>query len=497
MNTPPQPANWLKLSRVYASLPARFYSLHHPIPVKSPALAAANFSLAGDLGLDLAHLTSSEAVGIFSGNRIPHGTAPLSMAYAGHQFGNWVPRLGDGRAHLLGEIIDHCGQQHEIQLKGSGRTIFSRGGDGRAWIGPVLREFLVSEAMHALGIKTTRSLYAVFTGEDIYRETRLPGAVLTRVATSHVRVGTFEYFASQRDIEGLELLLDHVLGRLKLAVGENENPALALLRYVGTGQAKLIVDWMRVGFIHGVMNTDNMSVACETIDFGPCAFLDETKLTKVFSSIDSSGRYAFNRQPAIAEWNLVQLANSLLPLIDSDREHAIEQAKQALSRFNETLHCCWHQQFCAKIGISQPRKGDEQYYNEFLVLLDESEADFTLAFRRLADCIDDTVGYDSFLSLFARQDNVQNWLEKWKSRISQEAGAASDRVKLMRGCNPAIIPRNHQIETAIEHAVNGDLGYFNNLFAAIQRPFDDIPEYRAFQVPPTETQRVAATFCGT
>jgi len=355
----------------YAKLPDRFYAKIEPTPVRAPKLIKLNTALAMELGLTLSD-DQDELAGIFAGNIIPDGADPLAMAYSGHQFGGWSPQLGDGRAILLGEVLDQKKTRHDIQLKGSGRTPWSRGGDGRAWLGPVLREYVVSEAMAALGVPTTRALAAVSTGEDVQREESLPGAIVTRVATSHIRVGTFQYFAAREDIEGLELLTDHVIKRHYPTAAQAEYPALSMLEHVIAAQAQLIARWMGIGFIHGVMNTDNCAISGETIDYGPCAFMDEYHPDTVFSSIDRQGRYAYSNQPRLAHWNLAQLASSLLPLIDDDTDKAIELATASVDRFVALYQEEWRKVFAAKIGVD-----DVDVIQDFLSALEADKADFT------------------------------------------------------------------------------------------------------------------------
>src|SRR5580700_4986736 len=372
----------------YAALPDGFFARVAPTPVVSPRLVKLNRPLAIRLGLDPDVLDSPEGAEILAGKRVPEAAEPIAMAYAGHQFGHFVPQLGDGRAILLGEVIDQQGVRRDIQLKGSGRTPFSRGGDGRAALGPVLREYVVSEAMVALGIPTTRSLAAVITGETVARETLLPGALLTRVATSHIRVGTFEFFAARGDLEGLRLLADHVISRHYPEAAHSDRPYASLLELVTSRQAELIARWLLVGFIHGVMNTDNMSIAGETIDYGPCAFMDEYHPAKVFSSIDQQGRYAYANQPQIATWNLARFAETLLPLIDEDQQQAIKQAEHVLERFSARFQAAYSAGMRQKLGLSTESDGDLELAGEFLSLLANYQVDFTVAFRRLSDAAD-------------------------------------------------------------------------------------------------------------
>ncbi len=490
-------AELFEFDNSYAALPARLFVKQSPIPVREPRLIALNRDLAEELRLDPERLAQPEGVETFAGNRIPAGAEPLAMAYAGHQFGSWVPQLGDGRALLLGEVQDAFGVRRDIQLKGSGPTPFSRRGDGRAWLGPVLREYLVSEAMHALDVPTTRALAAVTTGEPVYRETALPGAVLTRVAKSHVRVGTFQYFYARRDGEALKTLLEHVVDRLYPEARDSRNAALTVLKNVVRGQAALIAKWMGAGFIHGVMNTDNMSVACETIDFGPCAFMDEFAASKVFSSIDIGGRYAFARQPDIAIWNLAQFATALLPLIDTDAESAVKQATDTINRFEEHFQSNWSSVMGQKLGLRARRDSDSALIGDFLSLLERQQVDFTHAFRRLAGCLGKRVGENRFLELFTVTSEAESWLLKWRFRHADEAHSEASSAAFMDTVNPAVIPRNHQIEKAISDAVDGDYSPFHRLCAALAQPFADRKEFKDLQAAPRPEERVTKTYCGT
>jgi uncharacterized protein YdiU (UPF0061 family) len=460
----------------YSRLPDRFFARQAPVPVAAPRLLALNAGLAQELGLDAAALASAEGLEVLAGNRVADGSDPIATAYAGHQFGGWVPRLGDGRAVLLGEVVDRQGHRRDLQLKGAGRTPFSRGGDGRAWIGPVLREYVVSEAMHALGLPSTRALAAVATGETVQRETALPGAVLTRVAASHIRVGTFQYFVARNDIEGLRALTDHVIARHYPQAGD----AMGLLRAVVEAQARLIAGWMAVGFVHGVMNTDNMSIAGETIDYGPCAFLDAYIPGKVFSSIDRHGRYAYDNQPQVAVWNLAQLASSLLPLMGG--EAAIAAATEEIERFADLYAAEWARRHRAKLGLSDAeRPGDCGLVHRFLDMMAETGADFTVTFRALAE--DRQTGLEA-LSGFA------GWQRDWQARTGPEARAA------MLAANPAVIPRNHQVERMIAAAVSGDMAPFEALIGALSSPYAvSAPDW--LRQPPTPAEEVTRTFCGT
>jgi uncharacterized protein YdiU (UPF0061 family) len=464
----------------YARLPERFFVRQPPVAVAEPRLVAVNRGLAARLGLDPETLASPDWTAVFAGNRVPEGASPLAQAYAGHQFGGWVPQLGDGRALLLGEIVAPDGARFDLQLKGSGPTPFSRRGDGRAGLGPVLREYVVSEAMAALGVPTTRALAAVTTGEAVWRETPLPGAVLARVAASHIRVGTFQYFAAREDVEALRLLTDHVIAR---HYPDAEGP-LGLLAAVTAAQARLVARWMSLGFIHGVMNTDNMAVSGETIDYGPCAFMDAYDPAKVFSSIDQFGRYAYGNQPRIALWNLAQLASCLLPLM-GDEGPAIEAATEAINRFAELYQSEWLRLFRAKIGLATEAEEDATLIAALLSRMAEGRADFTRTFRGLAE--------GTAAAEFADPDLFAGWETDWRARLASEA----DPQAVMRAANPAYIPRNHRVEEAIRAATAGDFAPFHRLNAVLARPFERRPEAEGYDAAPEPEERVTRTFCGT
>jgi serine/tyrosine/threonine adenylyltransferase len=482
----------------YAALPANFFARVAPTPVASPRLIKLNRPLAIHLGLDPDLLESPEGTEILAGKRIPDGADPIAMAYAGHQFGHFVPQLGDGRAILLGEVIDADGVRRDIQLKGSGPTPFSRRGDGRAALGPVLREYIVSEAMAALGIPTTRSLAAVITGENVMRETPLPGAVLTRVASSHIRVGTFQYFAARSDTEGVRRLADHVIARHYPQVAGAERPYLALLSAVISLQAELVARWLLVGFIHGVMNTDNTSVSGETIDYGPCAFMDHYHPAMVFSSIDEQGRYAYANQPRIALWNLTRLAECLLPLLSDDKDKAIEEAQAALGQFAETFASAYQAGLRNKIGLFTMRDGDEALVQDLLDAMAKNRADFTLTFRRLSDAAGDPAGDAEVRPLFADPAAYDEWAVRWRQRTSDEPQTAIERRAAMQSVNPAFIPRNHRVEAVIEAAVNrDDFAPFETLLTVLSKPYQDQPDFAGYADPPEPHQRVLQTFCGT
>jgi len=480
----------------YARLPDRFFARVAPAQPRAPALIKVNRDLAAALGIDADWLSGSEGLAILSGASIAEGSEPIALAYAGHQFGNFVPQLGDGRAVLLGEVVDRGGTRRDIQLKGGGRTPFSRGGDGRAALGPVLREYLVSEAMAALGIPTTRALAAVTTGEGVVRETILPGAVLTRVASSHIRVGTFQFFAARDDSEALRLLADHVIARHYPAAAEAERPYRALLDVVIAAQAALVTRWLLVGFIHGVMNTDNCSIAGETIDYGPCAFMDAYDPATVFSSIDRMGRYAYGNQPRIVHWNLTRLAETLLPLLADDHDAAVEDAQEALAAFGPMFERGYHAGLMPKLGLATEREEDVELANAILTAMAQNEADFTLFFRYLGRA---GVGEDEPVrALFIDPTACDAWLVRWRERLEHEPRDAEARRAAMDAVNPAFIPRNHQVEAMIAAAVEReDHAPFETMLDVLSRPYQDQPEAAHLAEPPQPHERVAATFCGT
>jgi uncharacterized protein YdiU (UPF0061 family) len=488
----------------YARLPDRFFARVAPTPVPAPRLIRLNRPLAEELGLDPERLASPEGVEVLAGNRIARGSEPLAQAYAGHQFGAWVPQLGDGRAILLGEVVDRAGRRRDIQLKGSGRTPFSRMGDGRAPLGPVLREYIVSEAMARLGVPTTRALAAVATGEAVMRERVEPGAVLTRVAASHIRVGTFQFFASRDDTDALRRLADHAIERHYPDAAVAEVPYLALLEGVIARQARLVAQWLGLGFIHGVMNTDNMAVSGETIDYGPCAFMDAFHPAKVFSSIDRGGRYAFGNQPRIAQWNLAQLAQSLLPLLPGGQsgghEEAIAAAQAAIDRYPEIWLDAWLDVMRAKLGLVTRQEGDQALIEDLLARMAANEADFTLTFRRLAELADPArpaAEAEGPRTLFADPAAFDAWAEGWRRRLAAEATAPAARAAAMRAANPRFIPRNHLVEEAIVAAQGDDLRPFETLVEVLSAPFDDQPGFARYAEPPRPEQVVRRTFCGT
>jgi serine/tyrosine/threonine adenylyltransferase len=486
------------LDNSYARLPEHFLARVSPTPVTRPSLVRVNQGLASDLGLDPDWLAGPDGIAMLSGNRLPDGADPIAMAYAGHQFGQFVPQLGDGRAILIGEIISRDGVRRDIQLKGSGRTPFSRRGDGRAALGPVLREYIVSEAMAALGIPTTRGLAAVTTGESVLREEVLPGAILTRVAASHIRIGTFQYFAARSDTEGVRRLADYVIARNYPELVGTENRYLALLEAVIARQAELVGKWMLVGFIHGVMNTDNMSISGETIDYGPCAFMDAYHPLTVFSSIDRHGRYAYGNQPGIAQWNLARLAETLLPLLADDADRAVGLAQETLSRFPERFEAPFHAGLARKLGLASEREGDVTLARDLLSIMAANQADFTFTFRLLGEAAADRQGEAAFRALFADPASVDGWLARWRQRLSEEPGDGDVRRSAMHAINPAYIPRNHRVEAMIKAATERqDYAPFETLLTVLRAPYQTQPEFAHYALSPRPEERVRETFCGT
>ena len=484
----PHTGGW-RLDHSYAKLPARCFASVAPTPVSSPRLVLLNRPLAEHLGLDPATLAQPENVAWFAGNTLPPGASPIAQAYAGHQFGNFV-MLGDGRAILLGEQITPTGERYDIQLKGSGRTRFSRGGDGRAALGPMLREYIISEAMHAMGVPTTRSLAVAATGEPVFRETTLPGAVLTRVAASHLRVGTVEWATATGEAETLRSLADYTLRRHYPELITAEQPYLALLQAVLQRQAALIARWQHVGFIHGVMNTDNMALSGETIDYGPCAFMDAYHPDTVFSSIDHQGRYAYANQPTIAHWNLSRLASALLPLLHANEEEAVAVANGVLRTFPEIFREHWLAGLRAKLGLFNEEPGDAELAENLLAVMQEHAADFTNTFRDLSgDAMTDTA--------LAASADFQTWRTRWQERLSRQPQNRDEVRRLMRRHNPAFIPRNHKVEEALAAATRGDLSVVEKLLDVLAQPYDYARERPEFSAPPEPGGCAYQTYCGT
>ena len=496
-----RPSVHFGFENTYARLPESFYARLDPTPVAAPRLIKVNVELARALGLDPEALASGEGVEILAGNRVAEGSEPLAIAYAGHQFGHFVPQLGDGRAILLGEVIARDGVRYDIQLKGSGRTPFSRGGDGRAALGPVLREYIVSEAMAALGVPTTRTLAAVTTGEQVMREIFLPGAIVTRVAASHLRVGTFEYFAARRDNEAIRTLANYAILRHYPHAARDNQPYRAFLDGVVTRQAQLVAQWMLLGFIHGVMNTDNTSISGETIDYGPCAFMEAFDPATVFSSIDRQGRYAYGNQPRIALWNLTRLAESLLPLLEEEsgsEAAALASANEALASFAPQYDAAQFAGFRRKLGLSVERDGDIALVQDLLQRMLLNGADFTLTFRRLCDAAETATADEQVRSLFADPGAFDAWAERWRHRLKEEPASAQDRATAMRKANPAFIPRNHLVEAALSAATERqDLQPFEELLDVVTLPYEDRQEFERYTHPARPEERVLATFCGT
>jgi uncharacterized protein YdiU (UPF0061 family) len=483
-----------QFDNTYARLPDAFFAPIEPTPVSAPEMIRLNHDLAKKLGIDLVRLESPDGLAILSGNQLADGSEPLAMAYSGHQFGGFSPQLGDGRAILLGEVVGDDGVRHDIQLKGSGPTPFSRRGDGRSALGPVLREYIVSEAMDALGVPTTRALAAVASGDNVLREGPTPGGVFTRVAQSHIRIGTFQWFAARQDHDNLKILADYVIQRHYPDVQQDENPYLALLDEVIQRQARLIADWMQLGFIHGVMNTDNMSVSGETIDYGPCAFMDTYDPLKTFSSIDHQGRYAFANQSSMGHWNLTRFAETLLPLLDDDPKRSVAQAETSLGTFAEIHQTELQKRFTAKIGIEAGDSGDWSMVETLLAAMADGEADFTLVFRHLSDALE-SGNDDDVIPLFNQPAAIVEWLTVWRARLRN--CDRSQAVALMRRTNPVFIPRNHRIEQAIEAGNAGDFAPFHRLNEVLHHPFTAQAEFTEFEAAPAPDEVVHATFCGT
>ena len=486
-----------------------FYVPRRPAVVPAPRLLFLNDSLAEELGLDLTSLDTTASAAIFAGNTLPDGAEPLAQAYAGHQFGGFSPQLGDGRALLLGEVIDRHGHRRDIAFKGSGRTPFARGGDGKAAVGPMLREVLVCEAMHALGIPTTRALAVAATGEEVYREHVLPGAVLTRVAASHIRVGTFQFYAARGDVESVRKLAEYTIARHDPALMTTPQPFLAMLQNVSERQAALVAQWMNVGFIHGVMNTDNMTISGETIDYGPCAFMEAYDPTAVFSSIDPQGRYAFGNQPNIACWNLARLAETLLPLLSNDPAEAVAMATDVIAGFPAQYRRHLLRGQRAKLGLRRAEPDDDAadtaLVEDWLSLLHAERVDFTLAWRRLADA---AAGDEVPLrALFADARAPDAWLARWQARCASESDSAQhgspipglERAKAMRSVNPYVIARNHRVEEGLAAASDqGDLAPFQQLLDALRQPYDEKHELAPYAEPaPAAVTACYRTFCGT
>jgi uncharacterized protein YdiU (UPF0061 family) len=482
----------------YARLPEHFFQRILPVPVQMPDLICLNHDLLKELGLSPDLFRGENGSSIFSGNLIPSGAEPIALAYAGHQFGHFVPQLGDGRAVLLGEISDLRGKRRDIQLKGSGKTAFSRSGDGRAALGPVIREYILSEAMHALGIPTNRALALVTTGEKVVRENILPGAILTRLASSHVRVGTFEFFASRNDVKAIKLLADYVIDRLYPSIKGGLNPYLALIECVLDAQVQLIAGWMHVGFIHGVMNTDNMAISGETIDYGPCAFMDTYDPMTVFSSIDQFGRYAYSNQSKVGQWNLASLAECLLPLLGEDEKSALVKVREIIDGFSSKFSAVWLEGMIKKLGLISAPAGDAIVVQQLLDLMQKHEADYTSVFRQLCDAVHSKSNVEGLTKIFSGDSSWLNWLELWRKRIEKGNRTLEQVAQGMRRVNPAFIPRNHLVEQAISSAVEkNDFSVMDTMQKLLATPYLDQPSHQKYSDSPKPEERIHATFCGT
>ena len=488
--------NIVNFNNSYSCLPEEFFQRINPVPVRAPKLIIFNNNLGEHLGFDI-NQTNDNYAQIFSGNIIPNGASPIALAYAGHQYGNFVNQLGDGRAVLLGEVTDLNEQRYDIQLKGSGQTQFSRRGDGRSPLGPVVREYILSEAMHSLNIPTTRSLAAVSSGEQVYRDTSLPGAILTRVAKSHIRIGTFEYFASLKQLKNLKTLSDYTIDRHYPEVKSSKNRYLSLLNAVSNKQAELIAHWMSIGFIHGVMNTDNTSIAGETIDYGPCAFMDSYDPSTVFSSIDHHGRYSFGNQPHIIEWNLACFATCLIPLIDEDPSKAKKQAGELIKDASVKVNKAIMDKMRQKIGLSSEQKTTHQLLEKLLKIMLDNHSDYTLTFRYLCDVLGEK-GDSKFKEQFTTQDEISKWLVEWQSCINNQGQSKEKIYQSMRLINPAFIPRNHLIERIIKAAVDhDDYSEMKALSSILSNPYKEQNVDFDYMNPPESSEKVYQTFCGT
>ena len=487
----------------YIKLDSNFYAVAQAAVVDNPSLIKFNQELALELGIDFDGVADKELAAIFSGQKIPEGAQPLAMAYAGHQFGSFNPQLGDGRALLLGELETKTGKKLSIQLKGSGQTYFSRNGDGRSALGPVIREYLLSEAMYKLGVPTTRALACVTTGEEVARERLLPGGVITRVAQSFIRVGSFEYFAAKKEVNSIKALADYVIDNTYPECRDAANPYVALLEQVVKAQAKLISKWMQFGFIHGVMNTDNMSVSGETIDYGPCAFMDDYSRDRVYSSIDRNARYAYGNQAPIGLWNLTRIAETLVPLLNEDTEKAVDIAKEILNAYITQYEENWLQGMRKKIGLSQleniSNKEDKKLIEDLFELMEQVKADFTLTFYYLSQLDREINSKDeSLTTLFNHSEKLGAWLKKWRERLNKESIADEQRQSSMSTVNPLYIPRNHLVEAAIRAAEdNNDFSVFEQLYEVLQQPYTKQKNKEKYMQPPEPEEIVWKTFCGT
>ncbi len=483
-----------KFDNSYSRLPEKFYARVDPARVPEPELIKWNTQLAEELGVEHKDFSDHDLARVFSGQKLLSGSMPIALVYAGHQFGHFVPRLGDGRALLLGEVIDSAGYRRDIQLKGSGRTPFSRRGDGKAPLGPVLREYLVSEGLHHLGLPTTRSLAAVKTGEQVYREKSFPGAVLTRVASSHIRVGTFEYFAAQSDLENLKVLTEYSIWRHYPDIHDDSQAYLQFFRKVGQAQVDLVTSWMALGFIHGVMNTDNMSIAGETIDFGPCAFMDQFRFNRVFSSIDQFGRYSYSNQAQITLWNLSRLGNCLVLLFDKAAKETVKTFNKELEYFAELFEQTLASKMRKKLGIfNDEQREDRNLVQKWLKYLESEDLDFTLSFRNLSTLVEN----DASHGFFEKNALFLDFFEHWKKRIQSQGNAPGEIVERMNRVNPVFIPRNHKIEQVIEAGLKDDFSLFHEMNEVLMEPYKEQEKFSAYRSAPAPEQVIQATFCGT
>ena len=473
----------------YSKLPKSFLENIKPIPVKDPKLIILNKNLAEQLNLDFSKFSDTDLAKMFSGNSLPEGSETIAQAYAGHQFGHFT-MLGDGRAVMLGEHLDKENKRFDIQFKGSGRTSFSRSGDGRAVLGPMLREYIISEAMHALNIPTTRSLAVVSTGEEVIREQMLPGAILTRVASSHIRVGTFQYIAATQNADDLKTLFNYTIDRHYPEIKDSKTKALDLLNLLMQKQCELVINWMRVGFIHGVMNTDNMTVSGETIDYGPCAFMDHYHPQTVFSSIDQNGRYSYNNQPRITKWNLARFAECIIPLIDQDEQKAISIATETINNFEKLYEEKWLNMMRDKLGLFGEDRDDKHLIFELLTWMENNKADFTNTFCNLMDI-------QSIKDPIYQNQEYLNWTAKWKKRLEKNNTEKEKYLELMRSVNPIFIPRNHKVEEALKDASENKLETLNQLLEVIKYPYKDNGMLKDYQQPMSNENGNYKTFCGT
>lgn len=493
-----KPSSGIAFNNSYIKLPERFFSRQLPTPVAAPLMIRANYALARELGIDPAWLDTPEALQVLAGNEILPAAAPIATVYAGHQFGHWNPQLGDGRAVLLGEVIGNDGQRYDIQLKGAGETPYSRRGDGRSPLGPVLREYIVSEAMAALGVPTTRSLAAISSGEKVVRDALLPGGILTRVASSHIRIGTFQFFAARGDNDAVRALADHVIARHFPTLASSEQPYLALLEAVIARQAALVAQWQQLGFIHGVMNTDNMLISGETIDYGPCAFMDDHHPDKVFSSIDQGARYAYGNQPSIAQWNLVWFAQALLPLLSDSEAKAVALAETALDTFPATYQPHYETGMLAKLGIHEHNDANVALLNRLLTLMSDTAADHSLTFRRLSERVNPALENDaSIAGIYELPESFTSWITQWQTQLAREPLPAAERQHQMFAVNPVFIPRNHLVEEVIQAANQGQFQPFHDLVERLADPYHYAAIHEHYAKPPRPEQVVCKTFCGT